>query len=221
MTVAFEKAVAPVEEIVGVRPKKERILMLHTIRRFAARITICLFCGVIALSAHPHLFIDVMAKFMLTDSTLSGINVFWDMDEMYSASLINEFDLNRNNRFEKDEFNKMEREAFSFSARSGFFIVFTWGKKLLQTNKAENFVAVIQPGLKVRYSFFIPCALPLMEIAGQDIVVFFNDPSMFIAFDLKKELVQISTNKAWEGGIRFKKDDYIDHIILSIKRKQQ
>jgi ABC-type uncharacterized transport system substrate-binding protein len=195
--------------------------MLFTIHHSAARIIICLLCCVFALSSHPHLFIDVMAKFMLTDSTLSGFNVFWDMDEMYSASLIDEFDLNRNNRFENEEFNKMEREAFSFSARSGFFIVFTWGKKLLKINKAENFVAVIQPDLKVRYCFFIPCDLPLAEIAGQDIVVFFNDPSMFIAFELKKELIQVSTNREWEGSIGFKKDDYIDLIVLSIKRKQQ
>ena len=195
--------------------------MLDTMHRFSSRIVIYLLCGVLGLSAHPHLFIDVMVKFMLTDSTLSGFNVFWDMDEMYSASLVDEFDLNRNNRFEKEEFNTMEREAFSFSAQSGFFTVFTWGKKLLKINKAENFVAVIQPDSKVRYCFFIPCDLPLAEIAGQDIVVFFNDPSMFIAFELKKELVQVSANKDWEGGIGFKKDDYIDLIVLSIKRKQE
>ena len=71
---------------------------------YFATLFLCFFTA--AAFSHPHLFIDVMVKFMLTDSTLSGFNVFWDMDEMYSASLIDEFDINRNNRFEKEEYKK-------------------------------------------------------------------------------------------------------------------
>ncbi|MBN1308057.1 MAG: DUF1007 family protein [Chitinispirillaceae bacterium] len=189
--------------------------------RLSSVLPFVLWLPVLPLSAHPHLFIDVMAKFMLTDSTLSCFNVFWDMDEMYSASLIDEFDLNRNNQFEKEEYSKIEINAFSHAVRSGLFIVFTWENKLLQINRADHFVASIQPGGKVRYSFSIPCNLRLSELAGRKIVVFFNDPSMFIAFDLKKELVQVSTNSLWEGTIHFGKEDYIDHIILSLSRKQE
>jgi ABC-type uncharacterized transport system substrate-binding protein len=62
------------------------------------------FCFAVSLYLFPHtphLFIDIMAKFMFSDSILSGVNIFRDMDEMYSASLMEEFDLNKNDTFEK------------------------------------------------------------------------------------------------------------------------
>jgi ABC-type uncharacterized transport system substrate-binding protein len=158
---------------------------------------------------------------MLTDSTLSGINVFWDLDEMTSAGLIEEFDLNRNNRFEKSEYQKLDKDAFSYAANSGFFTVFTWGEHVLRITSVSHFVAEIRPDSRIRYSFFIPCDLLLTDIAGEKIVLFFNDPSMFVAFELKKKLIQVSTNTLWEGDIHFEIDDYIDLIVLSIKRKPQ
>ena len=177
------------------------------------------FCSAPA-APHPHLFIDVAAKFMITDSTLSMFNVFWDMDEMYSASLIEEFDCNGNNLFERDEYKKIERNAFAYALRSGLFIVFTWGKEMLQVNRTEGFAAVIQPNKKVRYSFSIPCNLPLADLEGKEIVVYFSDPSIFIAFDVKKELIQVSTNSLWQGAINFRRKDYSDLIVLTIGRKQ-
>jgi len=63
-----------------------------------------LFFSAIPVSAHPHMFIDVMAKFMFADSMLSGMNIFRDIDEMTSASLIEELDVNRNGTFEMSEY---------------------------------------------------------------------------------------------------------------------
>lgn len=171
--------------------------------------------------AHPHLFIDVSAKFMLTDSTLDCVNVFWELDEMTSAGLIEEFDANRNNRFEKQEYTILENEAFSYAAGSNFFTVVTWGKNLLRINETRHFVAIILPDKKIRYSFSIPLNIRLPELEQEKLVLFFNDPSMFVAFDLNKKMIQSAENSRWTGTVTFEKENYSDLILLRVQRKPQ
>ena len=177
--------------------------------------------SIVTVNAHPHLFIDVMAKFMFADSVLSGVHVFWDIDEMSSASLIEEFDLDRNGKFEKTEYDKIYRDVFSWAANSNYFMVVTWGKKLLKVSGTERFVAVILPDKKIRYTFFVPFGIKLPDIVNEKFVMFFNDPSMFVAFDVNKKMITPAENSGWKGAISFEKEDYNDLIILRVERKPQ
>ena len=199
-------------------------MMVHVLRSMKSIVIAqILWLGalIVPAAAHPHLFIDVMAKFLLTDSTLTGVNVFWDLDEMTSSGLIEEFDLNHNNRFEKEEYNKLEREAFSYAAQTNFFTVFTWGKKMLQITTVKHFIAAVQPDFKIRYSFFIPCDLKLNDIAGEKIVMFFSDPSMFVAFELNKKMIQVSWNDKWAVTVTFEKEGFNELIVLNVQRKSE
>lgn len=179
-------------------------------------------CAVIPnrTEAHPHMFIDVMSKFMITDTSLAGFYIYWDLDEMNSAMLIEEFDKNGNGRFEKAESEQIEKNAFSYCANQNFFITFTWGKKALKLGKVDDFLATVANNSRVRYSFFVPCDIPMKDIYGKEITIFFQDPSMYIAFELNKELIQVSTNKIWENNISFSETDYIQNIILTFNRKK-
>lgn len=56
---------------------------------------------------HPHMFIDVSIKFMLNEKSLDGFYVYWKIDEMNSAWIIEEFDKNKSNRFEISEQTKI------------------------------------------------------------------------------------------------------------------
>lgn len=168
---------------------------------------------------HPHMFIDAMAKFMLDDSGLTGFYVYWDFDQMNSTMILEEFDANKNGTFEQSEIEKIRQDAFEYAAKSNYFISLTWGLKGLDINKTEKFAVSVISEERIRYSFFVPCNLPLQQVEGKDISIFFEDPSMYIAFSLKKNLVQASTSRKLSCGIRFGKVDYLDRIILTIKRK--
>lgn len=168
---------------------------------------------------HPHMFIDVMAKFMINDTALSGFYVYWDFDEMNSTMIIDDFDANKNGRFEKVEYQNIKSKAFSYAAKDDYFIAFTWGTKFLSINKVEQFSATIEKRTRVRYSFFIPCKIPLKSLADNHISIFFDDPSMYVAFTLKKEMIQALPNDKWKSTVRFGKLDHIDRIILSFSRK--
>ncbi|MFP4014177.1 MAG: DUF1007 family protein [Chitinispirillaceae bacterium] len=180
-----------------------------------------IFCAALmnTAHAHPHMFIDVMSKFMVNDSALTGFYVYWDFDEMNSAMLIEEFDKNGNGRFEKEESDLIEKNAFSYSANHNFFITFTWDKKALKLNKVDDFLATVANNSKVRYSFFVPCDIPLDDISGKDVTIFFQDPSMFVAFELNRKLIQASSTKEWTSTISFDKMDYLESIILTITKE--
>jgi ABC-type uncharacterized transport system substrate-binding protein len=170
-------------------------------------------------SAHPHMFIDAMVKFMVTDTSLAGFYVYWDFDEMYSASLRDEFDTNGNKRFDPDEVEKIFSNAFSFAANSNYFTVFAWGTSFLKIRKTEKFIATIRPSSTVRYSFYVPCDIPLDDIDGEEVSMLFDDPTMYIAFTLKKDLVQASNTDKVATSIRFAKADYLDRIVLTVRRE--
>jgi ABC-type uncharacterized transport system substrate-binding protein len=172
-----------------------------------------------AAAGHPHMFIDVSLKFMLNDSGLAGLYVCWHLDEMNSAWIIEEYDKNKNGVFDAQEQKDVYREAFSNAASENYFMSMSWGLEMMDTVKVERFTASVENKRTVVYCFYVPCYLHSNKIRGKDIFLFFDDPSIYIAFDLKKELIQVSTNDHIEGAISFKKIDYSDAIVLQLRRK--
>ena len=187
------------------------------------RVTIAVSTAILLLSgianSHPHMFIDAMAKVMCSDSALSGIYIYWDFDDMNSAVLIEDYDKNKNRRFEKGEYNDIEVNSFSYCSKSDYFTVLTWDNHYHPIEKVENFVAKVVAEGRVQYSFFIPLNIPIEKVVGKKIKLFFEDPSMFIAFTLKKNLIQVNTHEAITGTIGFGKVDHLECAIVTIKRK--
>ncbi len=169
--------------------------------------------------AHPHMFIDVSAKFVLTDSTLAGFHVYWRFDEMNSAIFTDEYDKNGNNQFEPDEVHEIEKEAFLRVADQNYYTAFVWDNKFYKIRKCEKFNVVVGPDGAVRFSFFVPCEFETEEIIGKEMTLFFEDPSMYIAFTLQKDLIQVSTNERWHGKINFGKIDYVECVHLRLSEK--
>ncbi|MFP4416247.1 MAG: DUF1007 family protein [Chitinivibrionales bacterium] len=177
--------------------------------------------GIQKASAHPHMWIDVQAKFMLTDSSLSGFYLYWTFDEMNSAMFTETYDANANGRFEPSEIRKLEDETLTRVAEGNYYTAFVWGNKFFKINSIEKFSATVLPDHRVQYSFFIPCDIPMENIADKEVSLFFEDPTMYIAFELQKKMIQVSSTDRWLGSISFGKIDYIDRIILSLKRARR
>jgi ABC-type uncharacterized transport system substrate-binding protein len=139
---------------------------------------------------------------------------------MNSAVFIEEFDFNANGRFEPDEVGAIEQDAFAAVAQSNYFTAITRDSKGLKIRTVERFSATIRPDKRVRYSFYIPCNLPLDDIAGRDIVVSFEDPTIYVAFTILKDMIQVGSTKRASGSIRFDTSDYVEHIVLNITRSE-
>lgn len=168
--------------------------------------------------SHPHLFIDVSAKFTLNDSGLSGIYTYWKLDEMNSAIIKDFYDKNSNGIFEKNELIEILKITLDNIQN---VTSLSYGTKLLSVEKVERFNAVYNSEEKIVYSFFIPCDIPYRELKGKKLTLSFHDPTIYIAFTLKKELIQVSSNKCLIGKVNFREVNYSDAIIFELKRKKQ
>ena len=71
--------------------------------------------------AHPHVFIEQRLKIVFDDKGLSGIQVNWLFDDMFSSMIANDHDLNKNNSLEPEEVSGVKENAFAYIAEFDYF----------------------------------------------------------------------------------------------------
>lgn len=167
--------------------------------------------------SHPHLFIDVSVIFAINDSGLSGIYTYWKLDEMNSAIIKDFYDRNNSGIFEKSELIEILKVTLESIQN---VTSLSCGTKIFSVENIEKFNAVVNGEEKVVYSFFIPCDISYEELKGKELILCFSDPTIFIAFTLKKELVQATTNRFLIGKVSFRAVDYSDVIVFKLRRKE-
>lgn len=97
----------------------------------------------------------------------------------------------------------------------------SYGTKFLSVEKVERFNAVLNGKKKIVYSFFIPCDIPYKKLKSKRLTLYFSDPTMYIAFTLKRELIQVSKNKYFIGKVNFRVVNYSDAVVFELRRKKQ
>lgn len=177
------------------------------------------FAGNTCTEAHPHMFIDCSATFKFDSTGLAGIYIYWKFDEMNSAVILLDFDKDKNNELSKIEQIGIYNRIFKNSAKYNFFTHIGYGIELPKIKEVQQFKASIKDKKHLLYSFYIPLNLSIEKIVNGLMWVYFEDATMFAAFDLKKNLVQVyNKNSDIETSLSFGKMDYIDKIILTIKK---
>lgn len=127
---------------------------MRVIIQKAVIILIFLFPNISAFS-HPHVFIDNAFTFIFDDNSLAGIRVKWIFDEMFSASVIMDFDINRNNIFEENEIKAVEQGAFSNLKNYNYYLYITIDNIQSTIPAIQDFTAEIENN-RIVYYFFIP-----------------------------------------------------------------
>ncbi len=191
----------------------------HSVVRVAA--VVLAFASVRSAVAHPHVFVDVRMKFMLSDTALDGFYVYWDFDPLNSAGILVDYDRNGDKRIDSAEARVIQNEGLNTEAENNFFISCTYGLTMLEVRAVERFrVSVVQKNL-VSFSFYVPCGIGIAALEGRPLNICFEDPSMYIAFSLRKNLIQASTADRVIATVGFTKRDYTDVAVLTVKQAPQ
>ena len=136
-------------------------------------------------SAHPHVFIDNRIEVFFNEEGLKGFNHEWTFDEMFSSTIIQEFDLNTDGKFGEEEIKKVEKGAFSNLKEYNYFTDIKINGHQFKIQTIKDFYAEIDSGVMV-YDFFIPC-----EVAGtlenQEVKISVFDPTYFVQVLLAAE----------------------------------
>jgi ABC-type uncharacterized transport system substrate-binding protein len=135
--------------------------------------------------AHPHVFIDNRIEVVFDEKGLKGFNHEWTFDEMFSSTIIQEFDLNADDVFGEDEIKEVEKGAFSNLKEYDYFTDIKINGRQFKIQLVKDFYAKIDSGVMV-YEFFIPCEVT-GTLENQEVVISVFDPTYFVQVLLASE----------------------------------
>ena len=138
-----------------------------------------LFFSPVALSAHPHMWIDTAVDFRFSSRGVDGIEVTWRFDDFNSADLRARFDLNDNGRIDPSEEQALYEGAFSHLSEVNYFLLANVGGEAYDLPSATDFSAFVDDG-KLVYRFVIPLEMRFSRF--NNMVLAFFDVSYFIDF---------------------------------------
>ncbi len=128
--------------------------------------------------AHPHVWVTTMISFVFQDGKLVALRQAWAFDDFFSASLIAEFDNNKDGKFDAAEQGALATKAFAALREYDYFSRVRQGGQLATIKNAENFSASLTNGL-VFYGFTLPLGAPLDPATGP-ITAGVYDESFFV-----------------------------------------
>jgi len=170
------------------------------------------------------MFITSESSIVFNSEKLEGIFVEWTFDEMFSETIISEYDKDKSRSFSVKETATIKKNAFDYVAESKYFIDLKINGKVKTVTKVENFIAKIKKN-KLVYRFYVPLNV---KASKKETVVNFSvfDETFYIAFDLKKPKVE--TNVAVSQSVIVKDygkaTDYYGQrpskdIVIKFKKK--
>lgn len=138
-------------------------------------------------SAHPHVFVDATMEIIASpDGHLAEVRNIWWMDELFSASVIPDFDKNANGRLDPDELKAVGAQVRKSIAQWSFYT-------FVRTDKTR--VAMQEPPVlkvshdkrsgKLLFDFTMKPKAPL-DLTKEKVTFSNFDDTYFVAFNFTK-----------------------------------
>jgi ABC-type uncharacterized transport system substrate-binding protein len=138
-----------------------------------------------SLMAHPHVFIDNSATILFDERGFAGVEAEWIFDEMFSGTIIQDFDKNKDGKFSDAEIKEIEEGAFSNLENHDYFTRMKIDGKSFKVKQVKNFTARIAEE-NIIYNFLIQCHVK-SEGFYKEVEIAFYDDTYFVQMLLKSE----------------------------------
>jgi ABC-type uncharacterized transport system substrate-binding protein len=133
-------------------------------------------------SAHPHIWIDAVADFVIADGKLSSLKIQWTFDEMFSGALRDQFDPEKTGHFSGKALADLRADANKGLKDFNWFTHLKIGGKKLIIAEGKDFTATIE-GERVVYRFTVPIEPPV-DPAKVPVTLSLYDQSFYIDVEL-------------------------------------
>lgn len=130
--------------------------------------------------SHPHVFIAKKMAIVFDQKGLAGLRIVWTFDEMFTALIAEDFDLDGNRQFDADEISTVREKAFSYIAPYNYYIHISIDGSPFDVRYIQDFHAELDDG-KLIYRFFIPCHVTATTSA-KEIKISPYDPEYYSDF---------------------------------------
>ena len=164
-------------------------------KMFRARVAIVASAGLAALLAtgapaiaHPHVFADARMEIVGDDhGHLAEIRNSWSMDELFSSSVIPDFDKNANGKLDKDELKAVGEQIRSSIAEWSFYTAVSSGAHDIAMQPPGTLDAAYDAKAgKLLLSFTMKPEKPV-DLTKEKVTFAVYDKSYFVAFDFPDE----------------------------------
>lgn len=191
-------------------------------------LSVLLFCSVGA-DAHPDVFTKLSLTFVFNDEGLFAIKEKWVFDEAFSSILINDYDVDGNNKLDAAEIKRLTADSFDGLSGYKYFNFIKKGSTKIAPVEGTNFNPYIEKN-KVVYEFLLPYQIK-SEKNYTEIFIDIFDPEIFIDFTYEEPPCRIEKkeNAPIEAEWRIKDNSNIQEffnqktayktVILKFRRK--
>jgi tRNA threonylcarbamoyladenosine biosynthesis protein TsaE len=131
--------------------------------------------------AHPHVLVDSHAIVQFDQGRVVALLMGWKFDPVYSSSLAQDYDADKNGTLSASEIATMEREAFQDTAKSSYFTYAQVDGKPVSWPKASDFKVIAFKDTLV-YSFRLSFPEPV-DPRRQDLRFSTYEESYYIDID--------------------------------------
>ena len=175
--------------------------------------------SVIKVHAHPHMFIDNTTNCIFDDNGFKGFWVEWIFDDMFSGSILLDYDMDKDGSFNKKESKTIYEEAFSNLVNFNFLYHVNIDGDELDISQVDSFCVDHKEG-KLIYSFFIPCKIAAKEEETKMVLLVY-DETYFIDVTTDKAIgVNLVENEKVESYINIKDIICDDEMYGELMRRR-
>lgn len=154
--------------------------------------------------SHPHVFIYNSVKVVFDEKGLTGFNIKWAFDDMFSSMIINDFDKNKNGHFEPSEIEALKNGAFSNLKEFDYFTHIKINKKPFKVMFVKDFSAEIKDNILI-YRFFVPCHVQAVS-SFKEVKIAIYDSSFYSSVFLTKNPICFEDSAYYEHDFQISKN---------------
>ncbi|MCQ0987374.1 DUF1007 family protein [Jiella marina] len=134
--------------------------------------------------AHPHVFVEPHVEIVgSSEGRFTAIRNVWRMDELFSSSVVVDFDKNANGVLDEDELDAVGETVRTSIAEWGFYTFAEVGSRDVALSPPEKMHTLFEDGQLI-FFFEMPVAEEI-DLTDQPVKVSNFDESFFVAFDFQ------------------------------------
>ena len=173
-----------------------RTMNLHnrTLRTTLLALLYLIISGSVAI-AHPHVFVEAEMELVLDkQGKFSKLRHVWRFDEIFSTSILVDFDANLDNQLDETELNNVTTTVKESIAEYDFYTAIRVGEKPLEFYGPEKINAYLKDGALIMF-FEMEMAKPY-AFDGGPLKLSASDETFYVAFEFDENSVKIADNAA-------------------------
>jgi len=124
--------------------------------------------------SHPHVFVDAELTIVFDEKGLAGFRQRWLFDEMFSSTMLSNFDKDSDHMLNVHEIGEIKKGGFNNLRNYGYFTHILIDGTLFDVDYVTEFSAEVQEN-KLIYTFFVPCHVAAGDQVKQVIVAVFDE----------------------------------------------